>query len=651
MKNTLVALALVKTLWDTRRKDHLDAFLPLLALILQRHKISEFRDLRPLQRHFWEDWGLVIPYHAVASIVNRARKRGLVSRSAATYYPVLHRLREEASESRAEDRRTRVTGMLSSFATFAATLGVELSPAEAEGALIGYLRRHSSNLHLLSGTESPLPDVQTSDQSLYLFASFANHAQVSQPEDFRTLLEVWFGHAIINALVFPEIESLRGKLSRLTLYLDAPVVFNALGYSGSEAQDSSLELLTEAKRNGARLAIFHHTYDEVFGILESTVPWLTDLRAYDPTKASATLRHFVDAGFRPSDVEQILATLPRRIQDLSAKLEAAPKAVENVKYQIDETKLDEIIRTIYRSTPTDYTIQRDIDSIAGIYRLRRDRLPRSITETDNVFLTTNHSLAMAGRRYELSYVSDSFFIPAAITDVFLGTIIWLESPQALEKLNRLQLLSDVQDLLEPKESLLRRFGQAIHDLATRGEISADEFLLLRTSQVARSLLQEITLGDPLNFSHRTAEEILHQIKEGVRDEERLVAQGLIGQLQNSFLAEQAAKFEAIAQSDRVHARIERFSQRVGRVIAGLVFVALALTWVGVFALITLATDATGWKKTVAVVATVLLSAASLVVPMVDALSLSSKLRSRIAGFVKQRMLDREDPGEEREQNA
>jgi hypothetical protein len=36
MKNTLVALALVKLLWDSQGRDHIDAFLPLLALLVQR---------------------------------------------------------------------------------------------------------------------------------------------------------------------------------------------------------------------------------------------------------------------------------------------------------------------------------------------------------------------------------------------------------------------------------------------------------------------------------------------------------------------------------------------------------------------------------------------------------------------------------------
>lgn len=640
MKNSLVALALVKTLWDSHKKDYLDAFTPLLALILQRHKIDEFRDLRPLQRYFLEDWGLTIPYHAVASIVNRARKRQLLSRSAATYYPVSVRLRDEASESRAEDRRKRVLAMLENFSAFATEQGLSLDAARAEDTLINYLRRQSTNLHLLSGTTSPLPEVPTTDQSLYLFARYASHARTTRSDDYQTLLEVWIGSAIINVLVFPEIESLRGKLKRLTLFLDSPVIFNALGYSGSEAQDAALELLNEAKTNGARLALFHHTYDEVFGILQSTIPWLIDFSGYDPSRASVTLRYFVDMGKKPSDVEEILATLPSKLTALGISLEPALAATENIKYQIDESKLEEIIRGIYRSTPTSFTILRDIKSVAAVYRLRRDTLPRRITETQHAFLTTNHSLATASRRYELRYVSDSFFIPAAITDVFLGTIIWLESPQSLEKLNRLQLLSDVQDLLEPKEALLRRFSQVIQELAQRGQISSEEYLLLRTSQVARSLLQEITLGDPLNFSHRTPEEILHAIKESVREEERATAELRIGELEKTATTEQLARVAATAEAERVNIEVTKTSQRIAGIFAGAFFFLLAALWIGLFYLLTLATEATGWLKSIAVGMTVLLSAASLIVPMIDALSLSSKLKNKLASYIKGKILGR-----------
>lgn len=640
MKNTLVALALVKSLWDASRKDYLDAFLPLLALALQRRKISEFRDLRPIQQHFLDDWGLAIPYQAVAAIVNRARKRGLLTRSAGMYYPVLARLRAECSEASADDRRKRIAAMLSSYSQFAAGHNVELDAAKAETALISYLRRNSSNLHLIAGTTSPLPDLRTTDQALYLFARFATEAQASNSADFRTLVEVWFGHALVNAVVFPDIESLKGKLTKLTLYLDAPFVFGALGYSGSEAQDAALELLRAAKSNGAHLGLFHHTYDEVYGILESTVPWLTNLREYDPSRASLTLRHFMDVGLTPSDVEQILSSLPSRLDSLGIKLEASPPAVENIRYQIDEMRLEEIIREIYRFTPTDYTIQRDIASIAAIYHLRRDHIPRRINETKYLFLTPNHSLALSSRRYESQYISDTFFIPAAITDVLLGTIIWLESPQSLEELSRLQLISDVQGLLEPREVLLRRFVQAVQDLAQRGQITADEYVLLRTSQVARSLLQDLTLGDPENFSHSTPEEILNHIKDSVRGEERAAAAARENVLRERFLTEQEGRLAAMAETGKIDTHLNKICDRIGLGVAVAAFVLLAAAWFGIFAWVTGATNATGWKKAVALVATVLLSVGTLIVPVVDALSLSSKLRAGIAHFLKRKVFSR-----------
>ena len=240
MQNTLIALALVKTLWDEKRRDYFDAFLPLLALVLQRQRISEFRDLRPLQQHFFDLWGLSIPYQAVASIVNRARKRGLLTRSAGVYYAVLPRLREECPERSADERRQRVTSMLGNYSHFAARQNVVLDSAQAETALISYLRRHSSDLQLLSGSVSPLPDLQTTDQALYLFARFAAEAQASHSADLATLAEVWLGHAILSAVVFPQASSLKGKLTRLTLYLDAPFIFSSLGYSVNEARDAAL---------------------------------------------------------------------------------------------------------------------------------------------------------------------------------------------------------------------------------------------------------------------------------------------------------------------------------------------------------------------------------------------------------------------------
>jgi len=237
---------------------------------------------------------------------------------------------------------------------------------------------------------------------------------------------------------------------------------------------------------------------------------------------------------------------------------------------------------------------------------------------------------MASRKYEALYVSDSFFIPAAITDIFLGTLIWLESPQSLEGISRLQLLADVQSLLEPRESLLRHFVQAAQDLADRGQISTDEFLLLRTSQVARSLLQELTLGDPENFSHRTPEEILHQIKDAVREEERAAAAEREEALRDQYLAEKADRLTAVAEKAAADARVRTVCDRIALAVAFLFFILLSAVWVGIFVWVSEATGAVGWRQTVGLVLTLVLSAGTLIVPVKDVLSISSTLRGTIS---------------------
>jgi hypothetical protein len=74
--------------------------------------------------------------------------------------------------------------------------------------------------------------------------------------------------------------------------------------------------------------------------------------------------------------------------------------------------------------------------------LRGGNKPTKLHEAGHIFITTNSSLAFASRLYELQSAEEKyFFIPAALTDVFVGTLIWLQSPSKVAEINKKRLIA------------------------------------------------------------------------------------------------------------------------------------------------------------------------------------------------------------------
>jgi hypothetical protein len=206
----------------------------------------------------------------------------------------------------------------------------------------------------------------------------------------------------------------------------------------------------------------------------------------------------------------------------------SPDVQADIHLQIDENRLTELIVEIYKGrdpyfdeTDKEYTIYRDVKSIASVYKLRQGARPIRIHDLVTVFVTTNPAIALASKRFERRGDNDNYFyIPTAITDVFLGTIIWLRSPKIVSLMSEKRLIATCIAALRPNRALVKKLTTRVHDLLQQGEISSDDAMLLTESRMARNLLQEETLGDPTRFTDRTALDILEELRRSIKREER-----------------------------------------------------------------------------------------------------------------------------------
>ncbi len=160
----------------------------------------------------------------------------------------------------------------------------------------------------------------------------------------------------------------------------------------------------------------------------------------------------------------------------------------------------------------DFTIQRDIKSISAVNKLRGRKKPNILKEAGYILITTNSSLAYANKCFEIEEYGKNFFIPVCLTDIFIGTLIWLEQPSRVEELNKKKIIADCFAALKPNRILLKKFLDEVETLRKNQEITEDDYYLLRSSSLVRESLTEKTMGDTDNFVPKTSLEILSEIK-------------------------------------------------------------------------------------------------------------------------------------------
>ncbi len=516
MRRTLSSLAILKVNWDRFQKDYIENFVPLALNIIKTRGYDEIHT-DGICKDFADEYGFIVPYHPMMEILNRIRKEGFIEQRNFKYYPVKRKYEEFDLQPTIKRQAAKLESLLEAFSNYAVNkYGVPFSVNEAEIALIDYLKRHDLDILFVSEQSSLLPTYPERRDAKFLVSKFVEHIHDENPEMFGYIVDISIGHILANTVTFSEKSGLEGSLEKAKIYLDTTIVFRLLGYDTIPWQESYIELLDALREAGARVYIFEHTFREIEVILTNCRDWLTTGN-YDLSKANPALRYFVHSELTASDVDRIIINLRSTLEKHGINVVERPTPFEHRDYQIDEKALGDYIIEAYKGFDARFneqerknTILRDIDSISAIYYLRKDKVPLTIKDCEHIFVTTNASLAFSAKRAESEQIR-GFSMPACMTDVFLGTLLWIQAPAKLVDVNSKKLITNCLAALHPSEDLLKKYFRQIEKLEREKTITSDEYYLLRTYHVSLKLLEEKTMGDPNRFSEKTVDEILDEI--------------------------------------------------------------------------------------------------------------------------------------------
>jgi hypothetical protein len=562
MNRTLFSLAIIRINWELFRKDYIENFVPLFATLIKKHNYSEIsiEKLDVIREDFKNEYGLFIPSNPTITILNRLSKKNLITKEHGKFIPVKENIDKIDITSKSNQITREFEHVIHSIKEFIKKKhDLEVEQNDIEEALICYLRKHDLDLLFAAERNSLLPKISPNKKLQFLINEFIGNAFRTEPHLFKFIVNLSIGHALSSTILFNDFKQYAGKLKNLSLFLDTPFVFNLLGINGIHKKSLAEELVSILRNEGVKIYILEITDKEVTSNLEEALK-LLEKGKNDPTKGPLTFKACLENGFNENDVEQMLLELPEIFTKLGIGYDDVPSYDEFREFQIDEEKLYNTIIEAYglnkpkpdsnpenekssdekddKEDKINNTIFRDVQVLSGIYRYRLGNNPKTLKDCKYLFITTNSSLAYASRKFERFENGKKYSLPTCLTDVFLGTLIWLHSPAQVVTFSEKKIIADCYAALRPDEKIIAKYLDDVEKLKDKGEISLGNYILLRTHRAAINILENKTLGDINEFKPDTTEEILAELLAQIKSEER-----------EKYLAEQSEHDKTQAKLD------------------------------------------------------------------------------------------------------
>lgn len=523
MEREIISLALVKATYSQYdfKRDYIENFVPFIANLVRKQEIKtiDLDKLEDILNAFRKEFGLNIPYLPMLTILERCKKRGLFKREYNKLIAISEKIQEYDFGDLVVQKEAKISELLQDIMNYGKQkFSIAISKDEAQNVLLNYLSSHDMDIIFATQGDAILPDVKSSPSFKFVLANYVAYVKDSNTAMFNLIIEVAIGHILANTILYADkLQKYAGKFKGLCFYIDVRFIFRLFGYEGDLFRSAYDELIKALKDQGAELCIFSDNYEEVIGVLKGAVRWI-DAPDYDPTQASHVLRYYRNAGKNKADVQHDLATIDERMKKYEICIADAPEFIKSADKQIDEKELQESINKVYsRSISFDPiekkpTIEKDIKSIAAIHHIRKTARPLTIKQAQYFFLTSNSGLAYASRRYEMKDSGGENFIPACVTDVFVGTLVWMQSPVRWVELNQKKFLADCMTLLDPSPAFIKKLVDEAKKLKSAGRLTDDEFMVVRSSIYVQQALMQETYGNPDSINSESIEDVINRIR-------------------------------------------------------------------------------------------------------------------------------------------
>lgn len=499
----LVNLALLEAMKGKRITDEIDIFLPYLALSISKIEHESF-DIQDVKEKFKSEFSITPPEPALQTILTRAKKRGYIRLSNCQYFKVHNKLNEiiESNNNKRIEIQRSLNILISEFKRFSKEKhDTKINENEAESFLYKYIATNiSAFIDVLSGNEfNVVTKIKNKD---YLTASFIAFLNREKTENLVYLDNLVKGTLLANYITYADKITSKTLFSNITVYLDSPLLLGLLGYSGAIQKRSLSEFLNLLIVLKINVCVFDITIDEIERLFGA---WIDDLKnkKYDNFKPK-TLELLRAKGLDSESLETEKYLIESRIEKLGISI------VKNFSikkdYLCSETALEEHLR----SSGLNNNLKHDVTCISRIHNIREGKQVKSFDQKFSIFVTLNLKLEKSSYQYFSSECNKS--IPIVSSEKWLATVLWLKKPNLFADFTANLLLSHAYSTIYCDDKFWNSFITKLSDLKKRGEISENDFTLVRWDKHLIEKVHDISIETGEDFRNEDIFDVIEDIK-------------------------------------------------------------------------------------------------------------------------------------------
>ena len=524
MDKTIFGLAYLNCNWENNGKDIIDSYVPLACNCIIDNEYKQItRD--DLHNNFKTTFGLNVDIGPCETILKRMVKNGCLKKDKGIYH--VETIQIQKQQKGIDERRIEAdySDIINSIIKYAkGKYSLDYQEKDIENGLLLFLKEFDVDLTLASNkVETTFSKIKESKKLKYIISKYIIDIQKSDSRCFKKIVDIAKGHAIAMLISYDNASNYTGKLEDVKIYLDAPIIFNLLGINGESNLALANELVSNLKKNGAQFKIFELNNNEVVNTISDAIERLKTGN-YDLRYSSRVLRTAIREGYSANTLQIKL----NQLEDIYKKfdIQVVSKPDFDVKYEIDQSKLTEIIENIYTHNGVTHLpeykkgqIENDVETISYIYRIRKNTAITNLKNCKAILLTSNEAIAFSSKHNEVSPINTKPAIPPCLTDIFLSTILWANYPSKNNELNIKRLISECYANTELDNKLLQRFYNDIEKMHKEHTISDEQFYLLNSSNLTYKILQKQTLNDIEEYTDKTPAEVVEDVINSYKQEE------------------------------------------------------------------------------------------------------------------------------------
>ncbi|MBO2537636.1 hypothetical protein [Rummeliibacillus suwonensis] len=506
--NGLVGYALLAVNIDETHTNFIDYFIPLISEALKKVD-EESITVLAVSKSLKENFGLEIPINVLKYGLSKLRKNHLLEFNRINgSYIVTEKFLETKNfyveQEKALSYHYELVKGLRDFIW--EKYNIKYDYEKAERLFESYLKYSVEYFDVKKGEAS------IHSKELYYVAKYIDYIDKNQLPLMKYFERILIGNMIATAMYFTDIDKFNQKFKETTIYFDTTFLIYALGYAGPERAEPCLELIKLLKKQHATLRCFEHTVIEIKGILNGCIRKLEQ----GISDHFGTVEYFIKKKYQKSDIQTLINALEGDIYSrLKIKVVDKPN-FDEYRYNIGESEWHEYLKNNIKYGNED-SIQKDVDSISSIFRLRRGNLSTTVETCKALFVTTNNKLNYTVKtKFSKEYSAD--YVPPVMSDYILTTLQWIKNPQVSPDLPKKQIIADCLAALTPDEKFISKFRDKLNSLLEDNKITEEDYAMLIASNETRTILLEKTQGDEAELLTLNYLEILEMTKEKMNEE-------------------------------------------------------------------------------------------------------------------------------------